>query len=245
MIAFAAVLAFSLTAEAAPAVSTPPAAAAAEATAAASAPAAAPAPSAVADDAAGVPPAPASRPLFAGSDGGWMPFARAGTFVPTYGKFKHFRAATALEAGLRRRVLSFLDAELSGGLVTTDTDDLIASRGERGEETWTHAELTMAPALASVRATYRAGPLEAFAAAGGGLHYVQLYKRAAAPGLEYGDTDRDFKLGAFVATGAGVRLTPSLSAGYEVRYTYLEPRLFGVTERADGLGLSVGASYRF
>jgi hypothetical protein len=99
--------------------------------------------------------------------------------------------------------------------------------------------------LATLRATWASGPVELFAGAGTGWYYVQQHKVTEGPSFSGGFLSHDHPWGAHAVAGTIVRLTPAMHVSGEVRYTYLEPKLFEHYERADGIGITLGVGFRF
>lgn len=183
--------------------------------------------------------------LSAGPDGGWSLLARVGTYVPVMGTFNAYRPGLALEAGLGRRLGAGLSLELSGLYVKARTTLPLQATVPLGTGTTSLSELTMAGGLATLRATLASGPLEVYAGAGLGWYWVQQYERVEGATFSGGFLSHDDALGAHAAAGAQVRVTPGLHLSLDLRYTYVEPLLFGRHERADGIGIAAGMGYRF
>jgi opacity protein-like surface antigen len=189
------------------------------------------------------PPPPTS--LLSGSDGGWLVVARAGTYLPVVGEFNVYRPGLALEAGLGRRLGPVLSLEVSGLYTVTDAGIPVVATVEYGTGLTSRSELTMAGGLATLRATWASGPVELYAGAGLGFYWIQEYQVVEGSFFSGGFLSHDEVVGAHAGAGAQVRVTPSMHLSADLRYTFVEPRLFGRHQRADGIGIGAGIGYRF
>lgn len=192
-----------------------------------------------------LPAAPAPGALTPGSDGGWSLVARAGAYVPVMGLLNVFRPGVAVEAGFGRRLGSVLALEVSGLYVKAKTDITVATTTPQGAGMATYSELTMAGGLATLRAAWAVGPVELYAGAGLDWYWVQQYERAEGSSFSGGYLSHDQAVGGHGGAGVIVRMTPAMHLSADLRYTRVEPLLFGRHVRADGLGLGVGMGYRF
>jgi hypothetical protein len=207
----------------------------------------APAPPAPAAPPAATPSLAAAPPagLTSGSDGGWSFQARAGTYVPVMGTFNAYRPGIALEAALGRRLGAGLSLEVGGLYVKARTTLPVAAVVPDGAGVATLSELTMAGGLATLWGTLASGPLELHAGAGLGWYWAEQYQRVDGALFSGGYLSHDTALGGHAAAGGLVRLTPGLHGSLDLRYTVVEPFLFGRHQRADGIGVAAGLGYRF
>lgn len=194
--------------------------------------------------AAGTAPLPPAA-LTAGSDGGWSVGARVGTYVPVIGQYNVNRPGFSFEAGVGRRLVSWLHLEVSGFLTKVDTNIPVADSGPYEAGIATMSETDIAGVLATARATWASGPVELFAGGGTGYYWVEQYKQATSPTTIGGFLSHDHPWGLHALAGTSVRITPAMHLAGEVRYTYLEPRLNGRYERVDGIGIALAAGFRF
>ena len=78
-----------------------------------------------------------------------------------------------------------------------------------------------------------------------GLYWVQQYEIVEGTTFSGGFLSHDNPVGAHACAGVHVRVTPAMHLSADLRYTYVEPLLFGHYERADGIGIGAGIGYRF
>jgi hypothetical protein len=195
--------------------------------------------------AATLPSAPAPTSITSGSDGGWSLVARAGTYVPVMGLLRAYRPGVAVEAGFGRRLGSILALEVSGLYLLAKADIPVATTTPHGAGVATSSELTMAGGLATLRAVWAVGPVELHAGAGLSWCWIQQYQSAVGSFYSGGYLADDRPVGAHGGAGVSVRMTPAMHLSADLRYTRVEPRLFGRHVRADGIGLAAGVGYRF
>jgi opacity protein-like surface antigen len=200
--------------------------------------------SASAQEPAALTPAPATS-LTSGSDGGWSILARVGAYVPVMGDFNVYRPGLAIEAGLGRRFGQVLSLELGGFYTKTETGIPVVATVDAGTGIATQSTLEMGGLLATLRATWATGPVELYAGAGLGYYWIQQWEVVEGAFFGGGFLSHDHPVGAHGCAGVNVRVTPALHLSAELRYTYVEPLLFGQHQRADGLGLWAGLGYRF
>ncbi len=192
--------------------------------------------------------APAPAPptsLTSGSDGGWSVLARLGTYVPVVGDFNVYRPALAIEGELGRRLGPALSLEVSGFYASTDTAIPVVARVDLGAGTATRSDLEMAGALATLRATWVTGPVELHAGAGLGHYWIQQCEVVEGALFSGGFLSHGHPVGAHALAGVTIRVTPAMHLSAELRYTYVEPLLFGHHQRADGIGIGAGVGYSF
>lgn len=181
----------------------------------------------------------------AGSDGVWSASVRIGSYVPVMGQFNVYRPGFAVEAGLGRRFARYLSLELSGLVTKVSTSIPVATSVWLGDGIATESDTEMAGVLATLRATWASGPVELFAGAGTGYYWVEQHEEVKGPYVSGGFGSHDHPWGAHAVAGTILRITPALHVSGEVRYTYLEPKLFEHWQRADGLGIALGIGFRF
>jgi hypothetical protein len=203
----------------------------------------APAPGLLAQTTVAAPAPPTS--LTSGSDGGWSLLARTGTYIPVAGDFNVYPPGVAIEVGIGRRLGSVLSLEVSGLRVTAQTGIPVAATVPLGTGVATRSELTMAGGLATLLATWATGPVELHVGAGLDWYWVQRWEVVEGTTFSGGFLSHDDAVGAHGCAGVLVRMTPAMHLAADLRYTYVEPLLFGHYERADGIGIGVEIGYRF
>lgn len=170
---------------------------------------------------------------------------RVGAYLPTGRAMPGLEPGPEGELTLGMQLLPHLSAELGAGLVRPGR----SAAEER--DPLTGATLTVEPDLWDVsvggglRATGRAGRLEASATAGLAVHLVWAERDVARAGQVTTSSDQKAVLGARLGAVLAVVLWRDFTAGVEARWDTARPFLFGVREHVDGVRLGLRVAQGF